>query len=281
MLIITDPAEMQAHALGLRASGRTVGLVPTMGFLHVGHTSLMDIARPRCDQLVASIFVNPLQFGANEDLSLYPRSPDDDAEKCRKHGVDVLFMPPDIYEAAHRTSVTVSGLTDVLCGINRAVHFGGVTTVVARLFGLVQPTVAVFGEKDFQQLVVIRRMARDLGIPVEVLGGPLVRDDHGIALSSRNAYLTPAQVVRARTLSLSLRTIAAAVTAGERDAATLVAAGRAVLDVDDLHYLEIRAEDDLSLVPTLDGRAVRAFVAGMVGIPRLIDNLALPSPGPT
>jgi pantoate--beta-alanine ligase len=277
MRIETDPHALQAEALSRRARGERIGFVPTMGFLHAGHTSLMELCRPRCDWLVASIFVNPLQFGPREDLSTYPRDPEGDALKCRAAGVDVLFVPSGFYEADHSTTVHVSGLTEGLCGESRPGHFDGVTTVVARLFGVVQPSIAVFGEKDYQQLATIRRMARDLALPIEIVGGPLVRDSDGLALSSRNVYLSPEDRRRALSLSRALRHLGERIGEGERDASALLAAGRAQLEVDRLDYLELR--DPLSLRPLarIDGPA-RAFVAAVVGRTRLIDNLAV---GPT
>ena len=272
----TDPLALQAEALRRRARGERVGFVPTMGFLHAGHTSLMDIARARCDWLVASIFVNPLQFAPGEDLAQYPRDPEGDARKCREHGVDALLSPPDLYARGHGTRVHVEGLTQGLCGVDRPTHFDGVTTVVARLFGLVQPHVAVFGEKDFQQLATIRRMVLDLAMPVEVVGGPLIRDADGVALSSRNAHLSAEDRIRARSISGALRAMAEASAAGEADVAALLGIGREVLDVDDLDYLEVRAEADLRPLTLLDGRPARAFAAARVGHPRLIDNLSLP-----
>ncbi|MEC7949306.1 MAG: pantoate--beta-alanine ligase [Myxococcota bacterium] len=272
----TDPLALQAEALRRRARGERIGFVPTMGFLHAGHTSLMDIARERCDWLVVSIFVNPLQFAPEEDLAQYPRDPEGDAAQCRQHGVDAILQPRELYAEGHGTRVNVTGPTQGLCGADRPSHFEGVTTVVARLLGLVQPHVTVFGEKDFQQLVVVRRMVRDLAMPVEVLGGPLVRDEDGVALSSRNAYLSPAERVRARTISAALRAMAQAARAGERDARALLALGRARLDVDELDYLEIRDEHELAPLTHLGARPARAFAAARVGRPRLIDNLSLP-----
>ena len=275
METIVDPRALQQQVLEWRAQGLRVGFVPTMGFLHAGHTSLMDVARPLCDRLVVSIFVNPLQFAPDEDLDRYPRDPVGDAAKCVAHGTDVLFMPEALYPPGHVTRVRVSGLTEGLCGADRPTHFEGVTTVVARLFGLVQPHVAVFGEKDYQQLAIIRRMTHDLALPVEVVGGALVRDSDGVALSSRNKYLSPDQRRRARTLSGSLLAIIAAVEAGERDVPTLLALGRSVLDADLVDYLDIRAADDLAPLTRLD-RAARAFGAAKYGQTRLIDNMALP-----
>jgi pantoate--beta-alanine ligase len=204
MRIITDPIELQQEALARRARGERIGFVPTMGYLHAGHTSLMDLARPRCDWLVVSIYVNPLQFGPDEDLDRYPRDPQGDAAKCAAAGTDVLFMPTSLYPVDHGTRVLVTGLTEGLCGSSRPGHFDGVTTVVSRLFGLVQPSLAVFGEKDFQQLAVLRRMTRDLALPIEVVGGPLVRDADGLALSSRNRYLSTTDRARGRTLHQAL-----------------------------------------------------------------------------
>ncbi len=265
---------MQAQGLAWRKEGLRVGFVPTMGFLHAGHTSLMDLARQHCDVLVTSIFVNPTQFGPNEDLDKYPRDPEGDAAKCRAHGVDVVFMPSDFYPPGYVTSVRVAELTDRLCGVDRPEHFGGVTSVVARFFGVVQPTVAVFGEKDFQQLAVIRRMVRDLAIPVEILGGPLVREGDGIALSSRNVNLNAVDRQRALTLSGALRALKAEVQAGERDVAKLLAQAAERVDCDKLEYLELRDGDDLELLTELRSPA-RVFVAGRYGGTRLIDNLSV------
>ena len=274
MQTLTDWRAVQREALERRSQGQRVGFVPTMGFLHHGHTSLFDLARERCDWLVASIYVNPLQFGAGEDLSTYPRDPEGDAAKALAHGVDLLFTPPDLYDPDHCTRVTVSGLTEGLCGASRPTHFEGVTTVVARLFGVVQPHVAVFGEKDYQQLAVIRRMTRDLALPVEVLGGALVRDADGVALSSRNAYLSEDQRRRARTLSRTLHDLAAAAAAGEANVGALLDRGRATIDCDRLDYLEIRDADSLRPLTRLD-RPARVFGAAFYGRTRLIDNVAL------
>jgi len=272
---ITDTAALQAACLAWRREGLRVGFVPTMGFLHRGHTSLMDIARARCDRLVVSIFVNPLQFAAGEDLDAYPRDPEGDAAKCAARGCDLLFVPDAFYPPDFSTAVTVSGLTGGLCGRDRPTHFQGVTAVVARLFGLTQADVAVFGEKDYQQLAVIRRMVRDLAMPVEVVGGPLVRDDDGVALSSRNAYLSAADRGRARSLRAALEAMAAAAAAGESSVEALLALGRGRLDVDRLDYLEVVDAETLEPLTTLD-RPARALVAAVVGHPRLLDNLALP-----
>jgi pantoate--beta-alanine ligase len=265
---------LQAQCLAWRAEGLRVGLVPTMGFLHAGHLSLMTLARAQCDKLVVSIYVNPLQFDPNEDLDQYPRDQAGDAAKCRAEGVDLLFLPDALYPPGHSTRVIVSGLTERLCGVSRPGHLEGVTTVVSRLFGLVFPHFAVFGEKDYQQLAVLRRMTRDLGLPIEVLGGPLVRDHDGIALSSRNALLNPEQRSRALSLNQALSAMVDLAAAGETDVATILAVGQEILTVDEVHYLEILDAEHFEPLRVLD-RPARAFVAGKLGNTRLIDNKAL------
>ena len=254
-----------------KAEGLRVGFVPTMGFLHHGHTSLMDLARDHCDRLVVSIFVNPLQFDDAGDLERYPTAHSADASRCEAHGVSLLYVPTDFYPGDFSTGVSVSGLTDRLCGAARPGHFDGVTTVVARLFGVVSPDVAVFGEKDYQQLQVIRRMVRDLGMPVEIVPGPLVRDTDGLALSSRNARLSVAERRRALSLSRALSVMAAS---GERDVSALIAIGQGELDVDRLDYLEVVDADTLAPLNRVEGRA-RVLVAAYVGETRLIDNVGL------
>ena len=276
MLLFTDPAALQAEALARRARGQRVGFVPTMGFLHEGHSSLMRLARPRCDWLVTSIYVNPLQFGPNEDLSRYPRDPEGDSTRCAAAGTDALFMPPSLYDPDHSTTVSVAHLTQGLCGAARPGHFDGVSTVVARLFGLVQPNLAVFGEKDYQQLAVIRRMVSDLALPIEIIGAPLIRDADGLALSSRNTYLSPDDRRRALSLSRALRALVAQAAAGRADRGDLLAAAQAELEVDRLDYLELVDPDSLAPLPVLD-RPARALVAAFVGRTRLIDNLAVPA----
>ena len=268
---IDHPDAMQAAARTLQRDGVRVGFVPTMGFLHEGHLSLMRLAREHCDHVVVSIYVNPLQFGPNEDLEQYPRDLEGDAAQCESVGVNTLFVPTTLYDANHSTRVCVDALTQNLCGTARPGHFDGVTTVVARLFGIVQPNVAVFGEKDFQQLAVIRRMVRDLCMPIEIMGGPLVRDEDGLALSSRNKYLDASARARALSLHRALHAI--------RDAATPSVAerlqlGRDILDADEVDYLAIVNPDSLQPLAVVDGPA-RALVAARIGTTRLIDNLGL------
>lgn len=250
---------------------RRVGFVPTMGYLHEGHTSLMDRVRARCDEMVVSIYVNPLQFGADEDLDRYPRDPEGDAAQCREHGADLLYMPPTLYPPGFCTRVQVDRLTSGLCGASRPGHFEGVTTVVARLFGLVGPHVAAFGEKDYQQLRVVEQMVEDLALGVEILPGPVVREPDGLALSSRNRYLSPDQRRRAASLSRALfamRDSHHTQVAALRDLATRH------LDVDTLDYLEVVDARSLEPLATVD-RPARALVAAIVGSTRLIDNVAL------
>lgn len=274
MQTLASNEALRSRTRAWRQAGLRVGFVPTMGFLHAGHTSLMDLARARCDRLVVSLFVNPLQFGAGEDLDTYPRDAAGDAAKCQEHGVDVLFVPDAFYPAGFGTGVSVADLTDGLCGARRPGHFDGVTTVVARLFGLVTPHVAVFGEKDFQQLAVIRRMVRDLAMDIEVVGGPLIRDADGLAFSSRNAYLSAEQRARGLSLSQALGAMAEAVQEGERDVETLLALGRSRLQADRVDYLEVRDALDLGPLTRVE-RPARAMVAGYFGQTRLIDNVAL------
>lgn len=271
--------EMQQRALELKRAGRSIGFVPTMGFLHAGHLSLMRLARERCDVLVASIFVNPAQFGPNEDLDAYPRDFARDEALCEEAGVDILFYPSPETMYASDASVWVDeeSLSGVLCGASRPGHFRGVCTVVAKLFNLVRPDLAVFGEKDAQQLRIIERMVRDLDFPVEVVRGPTVREPDGLAMSSRNKYLSGQQRVNALCLRHALDRAVALFGKGERKAEVL---RRGMVDLIDavpeaaIDYIEI--VDDHSLVP-LDEIQADALVALAVriGQTRLIDNTVL------
>ncbi len=273
-----DPAALQAWARDVRARGETIGFVPTMGYLHAGHLSLMRIARPRCDHLVVSIFVNPLQFAPTDDLGRYPRDEAGDAAKCTAEGVDVLFFPTPatMYPPGFQTHLTVGPLAAPLCGTSRAGHFEGVVTVVLKLFNLVQPTVAVFGEKDYQQLAVIRRMVRDFNLAVEVASGPTVREADGLAMSSRNAYLDPEQRTQALSLHRALDEAEQAVAAGT-DPATLIARTRAILREQspaEIDYVDLLDATELTPVTALD-RPVVLAVAVHFGGTRLIDNRVL------
>ena len=274
MITLTTAAELRAWATEQKRAGLTIGFVPTMGFLHDGHTSLMDQARPLCDKLVVSVYVNPLQFGPDEDLDVYPRDAAGDTQRCLDHGVDCLFMPEHLYPAGFATHVAVHGLTDRLCGASRPGHFEGVTTVVARLLGLSRADVAVFGEKDYQQLTVIRRMVLDLALPTRVVPGTLVRDTDGLALSSRNVYLAPEQRHRALTLHQALFRLRDAAAAGQLDGSTLVRDAMAIIDADELEYLDLVDAELLTPLATVD-RPARALVAARYGGTRLIDNVAV------
>lgn len=279
METITSPEAMSAWADERRGEGRRIGLVPTMGFLHDGHLSLMDLMRSRVDDLVVSIYVNPLQFGPTEDLDRYPRDPEGDLAKCASSGVDALFVPAVMYPHGFQTSVAVHEVTRGLDGAARPGHFEGVATVVARLFGITRCDEACFGEKDWQQLTVIRRMVQDLAMPVEVVAGPLIRDHDGLALSSRNKYLSAEDRRRALTLSRALFGMARSELSGQPDVAALIAQGKAALDVDRLDYLAIVDADTLEPLDVVD-RPARGLVAAFVGATRLIDNVPI-GPEPT
>jgi pantoate--beta-alanine ligase len=261
-----------------RRAGRTIGLVPTMGSFHEGHLSLMRQARKGCDVVVVSLFVNPAQFGPNEDLETYPRDEARDTSLAEVEGVDVLFAPPveEVYPEGFDTRVTVGGLTDVLDGdpARRGPgHFEGVATVVAKLFNMVEPDVTYFGQKDAQQALVIRKLVRELDFDVRIQVCPTVREPDGLALSSRNAYLSPEERERALGLSRALRAAEQRVAEGERDAAAVLAAARAELDAAGIEpeYLELRSASDLSPVDLVNGSTLLA-VAARVGRARLIDN---------
>ncbi len=267
---------MQTRALALKRAGRVIGLVPTMGFLHEGHLSLMRLARKQCDVLVASIFINPTQFGPNEDLNAYPRDFERDEALCEQEGVDIIFYPDteNMYSADASVWVDEESLSSGLCGVARQKHFRGVCTVVAKLFNLVQPNLAVFGEKDAQQLRIVERMVRDLNFPVEIIRGPIIRESDGLAMSSRNKYLSESQRKKALCLRRALDLAKQLVVAGECHVTTV---RRAMLDriekegEVDFDYIEL--VDDASLRPLerIGGRTLIAL-AVKIGSTRLIDN---------
>src|SRR4051794_38290938 len=265
-----------------RRAGRSIGLVPTMGFFHEGHLTLMRAARSDCDVVVVSLFVNPTQFGPNEDFSTYPRDERRDSRLAERQGVDILFAPPveEVYPDGYATTVSIDGgLTDVLDGAaprRGKGHFDGVTTVVTKLFNMVQPDRAYFGQKDAQQAVVIQQLVRDLDIPVNVEVVPTVREDDGLAMSSRNVYLSPEERERALALSRALAAAQRQVAAGRRDAGAVLKAARSELDARGVEpeYLELRSADDLSPARRVNGRTLLA-VAARVGQARLIDNTVL------
>jgi len=276
MILIETVAEMQQFARERRGE---IALVPTMGYLHEGHASLMVQARRRAATVVVSIFVNPTQFGVNEDLDSYPRDLERDKRVALEAGVDVIFAPKaaDMYPEGYQSYVNVEELTRHLCGASRPGHFRGVTTVVAKLFNIVAPKVAIFGNKDFQQLAVIRRMVRDLNMDLEIVGMPIVREADGLALSSRNAKLDAVQRGQALCLSRSLAAARAAFRDGEKSVAGLRKAALAVIAAEsaaELDYLEFRDPDSLVPLEKADERTLLAL-AVRVGAVRLIDNCIL------
>jgi pantoate--beta-alanine ligase len=275
---LADPAAMSAWSEAARGQGARIALVPTMGALHAGHLSLLAEGRRHAQKLVLSIFVNPMQFGPQEDLARYPRDLPGDLAKAASVGCDMAFVPEaaSMYGPGFQTAIEVREVSQGLCGARRPGHFVGVATVVCKLFNVVRPHLALFGEKDFQQLAVIRRMVTDLSLPVEVVGMPTVREPDGLAMSSRNAYLAASDRQRAGALFAGLSAAKALVEKGERRASALLDAATAQIvgRVDRIDYLEIRAADDLAPLDTIDRPAV-ILVAAFVGGTRLIDNLRL------
>jgi pantoate--beta-alanine ligase len=276
MNVIHTVAELRAALLEPRRAGQTIGLVPTMGAFHEGHLSLMRKARRDCDVVVVSLFVNPAQFNDPADLERYPRDPERDEALAAELGVDHLFAPAveEVYPPGFATTVSVARITETLEGAHRGrAHFDGVTTVVTKLFNMVGPDVAYFGQKDAQQALVIRGLVRDLDIPVRIEVCPTVREADGLALSSRNAQLSPADRGRAAALHRALAAVQAAVSAGERDAATLRGRAHAELEAAAIEpdYFELVSTDTLAPVSRIDG-AVLAVLAAHVGGTRLIDN---------
>lgn len=273
-------AELRERVAAWRRDGQRVALVPTMGNLHAGHVALVVRARELADRVVASVFVNPLQFGPNEDFGSYPRTLDADAQRLQPVGLDILFAPAvsDMYPrgVAGTTVVKVSGLTETLCGLSRPGHFDGVTTVVSKLFHIVQPDVGVFGEKDWQQLQVIRRMVADLDMPIHVEGLPTVREDDGLAMSSRNGYLSAAERALAPALYAALGAAAERIREGERDYPLVETALAETLETAGFRpdYVQVRRAQDLA-TPTVDERELRILAAAWLGRARLIDNVGV------
>ena len=283
MRLVRSERELREALAPARRAGERIGLVPTMGSLHEGHLSLIRAARADCDLVVISLFVNPAQFGPAEDLEAYPRDEQRDAQLAERAGGDLLWAPSaeEIYPEGFATTVEVDErVTAVLCGApgrRGPDHFRGVTTVVAKLFNCVEPDVAFFGQKDAQQAVVIRRMVADLAFPVEIVVCPTVREPDGLALSSRNAYLSEAERPRALALSRGLRAAERAAREGQRSTDAIVAAAAEELREAgvDPEYLEARDAEDLSPVAELNGRPVLVAVAAQVGKARLIDNVII------
>lgn len=279
MQVIHDLQEMQHQARNWRTRGETIVLVPTMGYFHQGHLSLMEYGRTRADHLVVSIFVNPAQFGPQEDLARYPRNFEGDCDRARDVGVDLVFAPDAVqmYPGGYQTFVTVEKVTQGLCGASRPTHFRGVATVVLKLFNLVQPQVAVFGEKDYQQLITLQRLVTDLNLPVEVVGRPLVREADGLALSSRNVYLSLEERRSALKLSQALFKSRDLVANGERTRKNLFEVITPIFKSDPLitlDYLVLVDNSTLEEITEIHGQA-RLAVAARVGQTRLIDNISL------
>ncbi|HWI41067.1 MAG TPA: pantoate--beta-alanine ligase [Verrucomicrobiae bacterium] len=279
MKIITGVGEMQEWSRSARGAGKTVALVPTMGYLHDGHASLMREGRGRCDLLVTSIFVNPTQFGVGEDFESYPRDLERDAAIAREAGVDVIFAPTaaGMYPQGYLTYVNVEELTLPLCGGSRPGHFRGVTTVVAKLFNIVQPDVALFGRKDFQQLAVIRRMAQDLNMQVQVVGMPIVRESDGLAMSSRNKYLSADQRRQALCLHRALQAARGLLGSGVTNCDAILCEVRSIIGREPdavIDYAELRDPQSLQPVAAAGADTLLAL-AVRIGTTRLIDNCIL------
>lgn len=275
--VIKSIKTMQQRTATLKRSGERIGLVPTMGYLHEGHLSLVDIARDHSEITVMSIFVNPKQFDEGEDLSDYPRDFERDRKLTQERGVDILFYPDsnEMYPDNFSTTVLVEGLSERLCGVTRPIHFQGVTTVVTKLFNIIQPDVAVFGQKDAQQAVIIQRLAKDLNFPIDIVIGPTIREKDGLAMSSRNTYLSSRERPQALSLQKSLQEAKKMVESGERNSNLITSEMRSIIseqpDVK-IDYIEIVDLENLEPLETIDRDAIIA-VAVFLGTTRLIDNI--------
>ena len=276
--VIESVAAMQEWSESHRNAGRTVGCVPTMGYLHEGHVSLIREAARRADAVVMTLFVNPTQFAPHEDLDRYPRDFEGDCAKAKEAGAHAVFYPSasEMYPEGYQTYVTVEQVTRDMEGASRPTHFRGVSTVVNKLFNATRPHLAVFGEKDFQQLAVIRTMVRDLNMGVLIIGMPTVREEDGLAMSSRNVYLSPDERKRALSISRAIFAARDAVSAGETDAALVLDAAKKEMEMAgmDLDYVELRDEETLAPIEKVTKKA-RVLVAARVGNVRLIDNIGL------
>ncbi|GGI33629.1 MULTISPECIES: pantoate--beta-alanine ligase [Bradyrhizobium] len=276
MRTIKTVRELRRALAGHKPNGR-VGFVPTMGYLHDGHLALVKASRARCNTTVVSIFVNPAQFGPKEDLSVYPRDFPRDERLCREADVDIIFAPgaEEVYRSGFDTFVEPGAPAQPLCGPFRPGHFRGVTTVVCKLFNMVQPDLAFFGQKDFQQCAVVRRMVTDLNLPIEIVTVPTVRDPDGLAMSSRNRYLSAPERSSALSISRGLFAAKAVFQAGERDSIRLLSLARQTIEIDELQYLEIVDAETLTPATSELTRPAAICVAGYVGSTRLIDNILL------
>ena len=280
MITIHTIAELRAALNKERLQGKRIGFVPTMGNLHEGHLQLIDQAKSCSDIVVSSIFVNPLQFGAGEDLDNYPRTLAEDQEKLTSRGCNFLFAPPDAEVYPHgreaQTQVEVPVISDMYCGASRPGHFRGVSTVVCKLFGMVQPDIAIFGEKDFQQLMVIRRMTEDLSLPVEIQGAPIARNEYGLALSSRNGYLSSQELETAIELNRTLRNAKRMIIEGNKDYLSIEEQAQANLEIAGFKrdYYKICRRSDLQAATPSDSELV-IVAAAYLGPARLIDNIQI------
>lgn len=275
MRIVSTIDEVRKQVKEWRKEGQKIGFVPTMGYLHEGHMSLIDAAGEN-DKVVVSIFVNPMQFGPNEDLASYPRDLDHDAKLCEEHGVDLIFhpIPEEMYGDSFYAYVDMNTLTQELCGLSRPVHFRGVCTVVAKLFNIVTPDKAYFGQKDAQQLAIIKRMVKDLNMPLSIIGCPIIREEDGLAKSSRNTYLSPEERQAALVLSRSIFLGKEFVEKGERDCTKIIAAMTAEIEKEPLakiDYVKIVDLDTMQQVKKIEG-GILAAIAVYIGKTRLIDN---------
>ncbi len=277
--VITTATEMQEHSERMRSLGKTVAFVPTMGFLHEGHLSLIKEGRKLGDYLVVSIFVNPSQFSPEEDFESYPRNFDNDLKLLQKEGVDVIFSPneDELYQDGFQTYVELKNLPNHLCGISRPIFFRGIATVITKLFNIVRPHIAIFGQKDYQQLAVIRRMVRDLNFDIKIVGFPTVREPDGLAMSSRNSYLTSEQRINAVSLYKSLKQSKKLVESGIKEAKRIIDAAYALIKSypeTTIDYIAICDPETLVDMETIDRPALMALAVS-IGKTRLIDNMIL------
>jgi len=278
-LIITDSKALHSHLVNLKSSGKKIAFVPTMGALHKGHLSLVSKANEIGDVTVVSIFVNPTQFGENEDFDRYSRDLEGDISKLSDYKVDVVFAPElvDIYPKGFQTHIEVTGLQDCLCGLHRPSHFKGVATIVLKLFNIVMPDYAVFGQKDYQQLKIVQKMVEDLNLEIEIVAMPIVREDDGLAVSSRNIFLSKDQRKKALGVSRALFAVKQAFEQGRGDVSELIDCGKNILfdnNIDNIDYFEIRDSEDLSLKNKAESGNLVAL-AVRIGETRLIDNIML------
>lgn len=276
--ILRSKAALQENTRAWKMAGEVVGVVPTMGALHDGHLSLVAAAKQACDRVIVTIFVNPKQFNNPDDLENYPRTEEDDAAKLARFGIDAVYVPDvdQIYPEGFATTVSVAGLTDVLCGAHRPGHFDGVATVVTKLFTQTMADKAFFGQKDFQQLQVVRRLSADLDLGVEVVGCPTIREEDGLAMSSRNLLLSDRARVKAPALNEAMEAMAEGLRAGGNATELGAAARERILKAgfNEVEYLDLRANEDLSLLETPDRPARLLAAAWLAGV-RLIDNIAV------